>query len=99
MQYVNAEASPGGVSHERKRVELDLPIAMKLWRNRSSKYMTVLPLQSRDSPLFFLTVRYLSILYNDEASASESSQDAYASRLYLSPVLFDAEVKILNLTI
>ena len=98
MQYINAEASPGGVSHERKRVELDLPIAMKLWRNRSSKY-NCLTLQSRNSPLIFLTVRYLSILYNDEASASESSQDAYASRLYLSQVLFDAEVRILNSTI
>jgi len=45
---------------------------------------------------FFGPFRYLSILYNNEAAVSESSQDEYAASrgcgLYLSPVLFDAEV-------
>lgn len=37
VQYVDAEASAGDISHERKRVELDLPSVMKVWRNRNSK--------------------------------------------------------------
>jgi hypothetical protein len=45
---------------------------------------------------FFRPFRYLSILYNTEAAASEASQDEYAASrgcgLYLSPVMFDAEV-------
>jgi hypothetical protein len=39
IQYVDVEASPGDMSHEKKRIELELPNVMKLWRNRNSKYI------------------------------------------------------------
>jgi hypothetical protein len=39
MQYVDAEASSNDSLHEKKRVELELPTVMKLWRNRNSKYV------------------------------------------------------------
>jgi hypothetical protein len=98
MQFVDIEAPSGDLSQEKKRVELELPTVMKIWRNRNSKYV-ILYLLSCDSALIHVaTFRYLSILYNDEAAASESSQDECAGfrgcGLYLSPVLFDAEVRL-----
>jgi hypothetical protein len=101
VQYVlvDDQAPPVNAAQESKRVELDLPTVMKLWRNRGSKY-AFLSTPHISQLIFLGNFRYLSILYNDEAFASESSEDEYAASkgcgLYLSPVVFDAEASLVR---
>ena len=68
-------------------VKLVLPTVMKMWRDRNSKCV----LSSLLFELFLILSRYLSILYNQEAIASESAQDYGCNGLYLFPVSFDEE--------
>lgn len=77
-------------------IELELPNAMRIWKQRHSRFyrnlFTAIKLTS-------LTSRFHSILYNSEAIEAQENGDLDDSFLadnavFLHPLAFDAEVSI-----
>jgi hypothetical protein len=79
-------------------VELELPDAMRIWKQRHSRSYRNLYIGIK---LTSLISRFHSILYNSEAIKVQENADLdnSSNSIFLHPLAFDAEVSLYSLTI